>query len=134
MPSQTPIEFISLFVPDLDNAAAVYEAVFGAAPLDEVSDVPSPHPFAARGPVVFRLGSVNLAIYQADGRITHPGDVGIGVRTDSSPHDAASRAEQHGARVFRGKKPMMMETGREELVVFMLPDRHFFEVLGPADD
>ena len=41
---------------------------------------PGPHPFAAAGPVVFQLGTVAVALYQATPkRGTQPGDVGIGL-------------------------------------------------------
>ncbi len=130
MPS---VRFLSLFVPDLDAARARYEAIFGVPPCEDDPDCLSPHPFAAAGPVVFELGGVKLALYQADMRGTHPGDVGIGVVTDQPLPPIAERARSAGANVF--VRPAPLEGQNRELTVFMLPDRHFFEVVrSPAKE
>lgn len=122
------LRFLSLFVPDLAAAQRVYEQVLGVPPRSP-SGVPAPHPFAAAGPVVFDLGGVKLALYQCDMRTTHPGDVGIGLWVDGSPTDVARRATSQGGRAF-APEPLPAGDG-QQMAVFVLPDRHFFEVLGP---
>ena len=124
------IRFLSLFVADLAATAKRYEAIFGVEPSepDEGGVAPRPHPFAGAGPVVFQLGDVELSIYQADGRVTHPGDVGIGVSTDD-PKTIASSAKSNGAQVFFG--PSAIADENRQMAVFMQPDRHFFELLTP---
>jgi hypothetical protein len=76
MPPKASLRFVSLFVPDLAQAARTYEALLGTPPTEGPSPAPAPHPFAAAGPVVFEVGGVALALYQADGKTTHAGDVG----------------------------------------------------------
>jgi hypothetical protein len=125
------LRFLSLFVPDLAAATERYQAVFGVAPQADDSVAPSPHPYASAGPVVFDLGGVKLALYQCDGRITHPGDVGIGLQGDEPPDATAERARQHQGQVFFG--PQQLAGDGREMAIFMLPDRHFFEVMGSAD-
>jgi len=129
------LRFLSLFVPDLATAARRYREVLGVAPVEEtgpaLAPAPSPHPFAAAGPGVFDLGGVALALYQCDQRTTHPGDVGIGLEAD--PRAVADRAARRGGgdgKVFFGPKALPGDDGRE-LAAFVMPDRHFFEVLGP---
>ncbi len=119
------LRFISLFVPSLAEAIPRYQALLGVAPSAGSDPAPEPHPFAARGPVVFRLGEVALALYECDGRTTHPGDVGFGLET---PVDAAAaRLREQGGRVFWGPRAV---AGRERrMAVGMLPDRHFFEIV-----
>jgi catechol 2,3-dioxygenase-like lactoylglutathione lyase family enzyme len=130
--SQAPrLRFLSIFVPDLAAATQRYEAVFGVPPVKDDGDPPSPHPYAAGGPVVFDLGGVKLALYQCDGKTTHPGDVGIGIRPDGPPGEIAKRATEHRGQVFYG--PRELPGDGRPMAVFMLPDRHFFEVLGGAD-
>lgn len=124
------LRFLSLFVPDLEAATAAYHEVLGVEPLADAGSAPAAHPFASAGPVVFELGQVSIALYQCDQRATHPGDVGIGVELDRSPAPLAARAEAAGGRVFYGPRRSSAADGRE-LAVFVLPDRHFFEVLGP---
>jgi hypothetical protein len=132
--SPPTIRFLSLFVPNLADAARRYQAVLGVAPSTRAESpgspgprsAPAPHPFAAAGPVVFELGEICLALYQCDGRTTHPGDVGIGL-LDRAPSDAAGRAAANGGRVFLG--PARLPADGREAAFFMLPDRHFFEVL-----
>ncbi len=121
------LQFLSLFVPDLAAATQRYEAVFGVAPTAEDADPPSPHPYASAGPVVFDLGGVKLALYQCDGKTTHPGDVGIGLRSDGPPDEIAKRAGEHRGQVFYG--PRKLAGDGRSTAVFMLPDRHFFEVI-----
>jgi catechol 2,3-dioxygenase-like lactoylglutathione lyase family enzyme len=118
------LRFLSLFVDDLQRARQRYAAIFGVEPLaDEQVDaaVPRPHPFSPAPPVVFDLGGVALALYQIDGRITHMGDVGIGVVTDEPSAELARRVQQEHGQV--------MQRPGEPLLVFALPDRHFFEVV-----
>ncbi|MFH1464800.1 MAG: hypothetical protein ABIO70_10475 [Pseudomonadota bacterium] len=114
------LRFLSLFVPDLPAAAARYAAFLGMAPVLDDPDVPRAHPYAAGPPVVFPLGQVKLALYPCDGRVTHPGDVGIGLVSDD-PAALLGRAAQAGAQVFPAHPAAPLR-------VFMLPDRHFFEV------
>jgi len=125
--SPTPtIRFLSLFVPDLEQATHHYEALFGVAPQSADTVAPSRHPFSPSKGVVFNLGGVELALYQTDGKTTHAGDVGIGVETSESSQAASTRASQAGARVFPGARPL---DDRREMVVLMTPDRHFFELV-----
>ncbi len=126
------LRFLSLFVPDLAAATQRYQAVFGVAPTTDDGVAPSPHPCAAAGPVVFDLGGVKLALYQCDGRTTHPGDVGIGLHTDGPPGVTAKQAREHQGQVFFG--PQELAGDGREMAIFMLPDRHFFEVIGSTDD
>jgi len=124
------LRFLSLFVPDLAQARARYEEMLGIPALDADPDCLSPHPFAAAGPVVFDLGPVKLALYQCDMRGTHPGDVGIGLLDDEGPEGIAARARKAGANVFL--PPRSMQGQDRSLSVFMMPDRHFFEAVGPT--
>lgn len=127
--SENPtLKFLSLFVPDLAEAASRYEVVFGIKPSEDPGVVPQTHPFAATGPVVFDLGNVVLALYECDQRSTHPGDVGIGIEVDPGPDAMAKRARSQQGQVFFGPGPIADE-GRE-MAIFVLPDRHFFEVVG----
>ena len=120
---------VSLFVPDLEEAGRRYAEVFRVQPARGDATLPSPHPFGAgRPPVVFDLGGVKLALYQADGRTTRGGDVGIGVELDAPPAALAERATRHDGQVFHG--PARLADGRE-LAVFVLPGAHYFEVVGP---
>src|SRR5512143_981855 len=120
--SAPALRFLSLFVPDLADAVARYAAMLGVAP--------TAHPYAARGPVVFDLGGTKLALYQCDLRATHPGDVGIGlfVDGDGEPDALARRALEQGGRVLYG--PSALAGDGRRCVVLVLPDRHFFEVVG----
>jgi len=121
---QPRLRFLSLFVDDLARARQTYTEVFGLQPLPEaeVDDLPRPHPFSPSPPVVFDLGGVLLALYQIDGRVTHTGDVGIGVVTDEPAGELARRVTRAGGRVLpRGAE--------DPLLVFALPDRHFFEIV-----
>ncbi|MBW2523910.1 MAG: hypothetical protein JRI23_07040 [Deltaproteobacteria bacterium] len=121
------LRFLSLFVPDLEAARKTYQSVLGVEPCED-GLVPEPHPFAAAGPVVFDLGGVKLALYQCDQRATHPGDVGIGLCVEGSPARISQRVAPRGGRVFFG--PQRLGADGRELAVFVLPDRHFFEVIG----
>jgi len=122
------LKFLSLFVPDLDDARARYEAILGVAGHTTDDVVPAKHPFASRGPVVFDLGGCKLALYQCDMRGTHPGDVGIGIDAAGDVVGMAKRADASGARVFHG--PKRLADDDRTIAVFMVPDRHFFEVVG----
>ncbi len=122
------VKLLSLFVPDLDTASRRYASVLGVEPAAHCGPAPKPHPFAAAGPVVFQLGAVTLALYQAaPDRGTHPGDVGIGLVGAGSVADIAARAAAHGGNVFFG--PAKLPEDGREMAVFVLPDRHFFELL-----
>jgi hypothetical protein len=127
-PLTPTLRFLSLFVPDLADATRRYSELFGVEPRRVDTQAPHVHPFAAGGPVVFELGGVELALYQCDGRTTHPGDVGIGISTPGSTEPLARRAGELGGRVFFGPKPLPGD-GRDG-AFFVLPDRHFFELLG----
>lgn len=120
------LRFLSLFVPDLEAAAARYAAFLGIEPVRDDPDVPRDHPYAAGPPLVFPTGQVKLALYPCDGRITHPGDVGIGLHSDDLP-GVMSKAKAAGATLFPRRTPLV--DGRQ-MGVFVLPDRHFFEVVG----
>jgi hypothetical protein len=128
MSEHAALEFISLFVPSLEEAVPRYTALLGTPPAEGSTAAPSPHPFAAKGPVVFELGAVSLALYECDGRTTHPGDVGLGIVT--TVQEAAARLREQGGRVFWGPKAMSAD-GRT-MAVGVLPDRHFFELVEPA--
>lgn len=124
MTTSPQLRFLSLFVPDLDDAARRYEAILGVPPKAPAS-APARHPFSPRAPVVFDLGGVEIALYQADGTTTHAGDVGIGL-VAGEPAAVAQRASQAGARAFPGLRALA--DGRQ-IGVFVTPDRHFFEVV-----
>ncbi|MBN2196104.1 MAG: hypothetical protein JW751_25025, partial [Polyangiaceae bacterium] len=119
------LRFISLFVPSLAEAVPRYQALLGVPPSDGSDAAPKHHPFAAQGPVVFRLGEVALALYECDGRTTHPGDVGFGLETPVGA--AAVRIREQGGRVFWG--PRAVDGREQRMAVGMLPDRHFFEIV-----
>ncbi len=126
------LAFISLFVPDLAQSVAHYRHFLACEPVTE-HPAPAKHPFAASAPVVFALGTTYLALYQADQRVSHPGDVGLGLQL---PHGAdiataAQRAVDCGGRCFYG--PKVLADDPRELAVAVLPDRHFFEILGPTE-
>jgi len=125
MPVQPSLRFISLFVPSLADAVPRYRALLGVEPSETTGAAPPRHPFAAKGPVVFQLGAVALALYECDGKTTHPGDVGFGLY--ASVEQAVSCLGAHQGRVFWGPKPVQPE-GRH-MAVGMLPDRHFFEIV-----
>ena len=127
MPNPT-LRFLSLFVPDLDDARRRYQTIFGLEPSERDPDVPAKHPFAKRGPVVFDLGTCKLALYECDMRATHPGDVGIGLDVAEDLSATAKRAASQKGQVFFGPKPLADDN--RSMAVFMLPDRHFFEVVG----
>lgn len=126
--SKPVLRFLSLFVPDLDDASRRYQAIFGVEPLEGDPDVPARHPFAKRGPVVFDLQTCKLALYECDMRATHPGDVGIGLDVDEDVQGTSDRAAANQGNVFFGPKPLPDDP--RSMTVFMLPDRHFFEVVG----
>lgn len=121
------IPFISLFVPDLADASARFAAVLGQPSTHAANAAPNPHPFAAKGPVVFQLGDVALALYQCDQNTTHPGDVGIGLERPLA--QAIDALQQQGAAVFFG--PRQLAQGSPQLAVAMMPSRHFFELVEP---
>lgn len=127
MPQPT-LRFLSLFVPDLEDACRRYQTIFGIEPVQDDKDAPAPHPFAKRGPVVFDLKTCKLALYECDMRGTHPGDVGIGLDVADDLGSVAKRAASNQGKVFFGPKRLVEED--RDMAVFMLPDRHFFEVVG----
>ncbi len=115
------IRFLSLFVPDLDRFRSMYAELFGVEPEPAAPPIVEDHPYSPQPPVVFDLGGVKLALYQADGRVTHAGDVGIGLVTDA-PAELERRARKHGGQVM----------GAGTLRIIAMPDRHFFELVAPA--
>ena len=121
------IRFISLFVPNLDAAATHYGELLQMSPSIGPSAVPKPHPFAARGPVVFELGDVALALYECDNQTTHPGDVGLGLECEVAVY--APRINAQGGHVFWG--PRQVSNEARALAIGMMPDRHFFELINP---
>lgn len=124
------VEFLSLFVPDLDRAREVYLSVFGATTVEATGSVPLKHPFSPRPPVILELGAVKLALYQADGRVTHPGDVGIGVATDTDSAPTLERVEKAGGQNLMAPVSVPIEgEQQQEMSIFVLPTRHFFELV-----
>lgn len=126
------VRFLSLFVDDLAGAAARLSALLGVVPRadDAPGDAPSPHPYGGAGPIVFDLGTLELALYAASARNgTHSGDLGIGVALDEDGEAldariAAARARSLGPAVaLAGER----ESGRT-MRVAMTPERHFFEL------
>jgi hypothetical protein len=131
MPPKASLRFVSLFVPDLEEATRTYTALLGTQPTAGPSPAPAKHPFAAAGPVVFELGSVALALYQVDGKTTHPGDVGFGIETDVG--GAAAVIRERGGMVFWGPEALPGEGRR--MAVGVTRDRHFFEMVeGSGED
>ncbi len=126
--SKPALRFLSLFVPDLDDARRRYETIFGIEPSTTDGDAPPKHPFAKRGPVVFDLETCKIALYECDMRATHPGDVGIGIDVGEDVAATAKRASANQGKVFFG--PRELSDDDRKMAVFMLPDRHFFEVVG----
>ncbi len=133
MTPKASLRVVSLFVPDLEEARRTYEALLGVPPTEGSSAAPAKHPFAAAGPVVFELAGVALALYQVDGKTTHPGDVGLGIEIDVG--EAAAVIREHGGLVFWGPEARG-EDGRK-MAVGVTRDRHFFEMVegasSPAD-
>lgn len=123
------LSFLSLFVPDLAQASRDYQKVLGIEPAASSGTAIAEHPFADGPPVVFILGSVALALYQSDGKTTHPGDVGIGLNFE--PAGFSERAATVRGTTLWGPKKLAGEQRR--MCVTMLPDRHFFEVVGPSE-
>lgn len=144
------VRFLSLFVDDLADATTRLSALLGCAPRPPEArrEAPTPHPFAGDGPVVFDLGTIEIALYRAvAARGTHAGDVGIGVETGVSAGALTARLAAAGARPLAGATPLEGEEdgavggedghgqgeGEErvgrEMRVAMTRDRHFFELL-----
>lgn len=121
------LRFISLFVPDLAQATAHYAELLQMSPSSEPGVAPSRHPFAVKGPVVFQLGGVALALYECDGSTTHPGDVGLGL--ENPIEEAAGRLRGIGGMLFWG--PGKVVDSETRLAIGVTPDRHFFEFKDP---
>lgn len=122
--TETPrIEFLSLFVPNLEASVERYRAVLGIEPASEPGLALASHPFAAKGPVVFQLGNVALALYQCDTQVTHPGDLGIGLRVNG--RETVRRFGETGGQVFWASP----ETTEPQLAIGVTQDRHFFEMV-----
>ncbi len=121
------LRFVSLFVPNLDEAAHQYEVALGVRASDAAHCVPIAHPFSRRTPVVFLLGDVALVLYECDGRTTHAGDVGLGL--EESPRAFSERAARAGGRTFWGPRPLPGDG--PEMCITLLPTHHFFEVVAP---
>jgi hypothetical protein len=130
MSMQPHLRFISLFVPDLALAIGRYQRLLQVTPNEDSEVVPAPHPFAAKGPVVFQLGDMALALYECDGHTTHPGDVGFGLETGLD--EGVSRLREQGGSVIWGPTPI--NQSKRRLAIGMLPDRHFFEIVEPASN
>ncbi len=127
MNSQVTLRFISLFVPNLADAVGRYQALLRVAPSAESGAAPAPHPFGVKGPVVFQLGEVAIALYECDGQTTHPGDVGLGIECPLD--EAASLLREQGGSVFWG--PASLGESEQRMAVGVLPDQHFFEMVEP---
>jgi len=127
--SQPPrVQFLSLFVPNLEASVGHYRAMLGMEPLEGLGAAPASHPFAAKGPVVFQLGAVSLALYECDDQTTHAGDVGIGLTIDDP--EIVHRFRECGGQLFWGPNSLNRET--QQFAIGVMPDRHFFELLGPT--
>ncbi len=151
------VRFLSLFVDDPATSADRLEALLGCAPREDAraEGAPSPHPFAAEGPIVFELGEVELALYRASAaKGTHAGDVGIGValnaaetgladetsstKSANSADDAARAVAEHdtvlnarlAASKARALAPSTTLADGRPMRVAMTLDRHFFELIG----
>lgn len=121
--SRPTLRFLSLFVADLERAAQNYSAALGVEPMATPALAPMRHPFSPAPPVVFDLGGVELALYQVDANITHEGDVGIGVES------ADPQALLHRVADVGGQTLVDSTVGDTTMSVFVMPDRHFFEVV-----
>jgi hypothetical protein len=97
------LRYVSLFVPDLEEAARTYEALLGTPPAAGPCPAPANHPFAAAGPVVFELGSVALALYQVDGKTWLP--IGCdGSRDGGLGHRSARRLRYRQVGGWKGEQ------------------------------
>ena len=122
------VRFLSLFVHDLDAETARLSRVLGAEPRSQTTAAPNPHPYSPAAPRVFDLGGVELALYQCDGETTHAGDIAIGLAASEGPTALAGRAAAAGGSLLlRGGA-----SAADALAIFMLPTRHFFEVVPDA--
>lgn len=122
------VEFLSLFVPNLEASVEQYRTLLGVEPETSAGLALASHPFACKGPVVFQLGNVALALYQCDARVTHAGDLGIGLRV--SDPEAVHRFREVGGNVFWG--PNLLRPANDQLAIGMTQDRHFFEIVVTA--
>ena len=120
------VEFLSLFVRNLDTSVDQFRTMLGVEPEPEPGLALAPHPFAAKGPVVFQLGHIALALYECDSRTTHSGDLGIGLRVDDL--DTVHRFGAVGGQIFWG--PNSVQPTSEQLAIGVTSDRHFFEIVG----
>jgi hypothetical protein len=128
------VPFLSLFVEDPTAAAVRLEALLGCRPRsagDAGANVaPSPHPFAAEGPIVFELGTIELALYRASAaKGTHGGDVGIGIALGALEEDDATLDARLAASQARPLAPTTTLADGRSLRVAMTLDRHFFELI-----
>lgn len=124
------VRFLSLFVDDLPGAAARLSTLLGVAPraADAPCEAPRPHPHGGEGPVVFDLGTIELALYAASAtRGTHAGDLGIGVALDEPAVALDARIAGAHARALGPARALAGEDDRA-LRVAMTPERHFFEL------
>jgi hypothetical protein len=125
--SEAPrVEFLSLFVLNLDASVEQFRTMLGVEPEPDPGLALAPHPFASKGPVVFQLGHIALALYECDSRTTHPGDLGIGLRVDDL--DTVHRFGAVGGQIFWG--PNSLQPISEQLAIGVTSDRHFFEIVG----
>ncbi len=123
----TRLRFISLFVPNLAEAVVQYSALLQQPPSQSAAGALAPHPFAVKGPVVFQMGDVMLALYECDASTTHPGDVGFGLEGDIE--QAATQITRQGGTIFFG--PGTIAGSGTRLAIGMTSDRHFFELVDP---
>ncbi len=121
--SRPTLRFLSLFVADLERAAQNYSVALGVEPMATPAQAPTRHPFSPAPPVVFDLGGVELALYQVDAATTHEGDVGIGIESAEAP------ALLHRVTDVGGQTLLESAAPAAPLSIFVMPDRHFFEVL-----
>jgi len=125
--SRPTLRFLSLFVPDIEAAAQQYRAALGVTPMAAPRWAPARHPFSPDPPVVFDLGGVELALYRVDANITQAGDVGIGVESGQTSQMLRRVVDVGGQALL--DSATATATTPATMSVFVMPDRHFFEVV-----
>ena len=123
MKNGVSIEFLSLFVKDIEESKRIYSHIFGASHLTEedYENYVKCHPFAGNlPPAVFSLGTIKLALYQANGRTTHPGDLGIGLVLEDNVEEFLERVRTSGGTLFFGPKQIHGQEKKLAVFVFVL--------------
>ncbi|MFC2091493.1 hypothetical protein ACFLTD_01835 [Elusimicrobiota bacterium] len=128
------IEFISLFVSDLRKAIEDYSVLFATEPVECAGSIPLKHPFSPLAPVVFDMGNIKIALYQADSNTTHTGDVGLGLISDENTEEILQRAVHCGGQVLISSDEVTVKDAQNpKMSVFMMRDRHFYELVSDRD-